>query len=139
VNPANPNQIAITAFTPDPMGGTNAPIFVSSDGGITPRFGGGNRFYAGILRRPGTLRLNILRTAGFTGASTMTVLVDRNNVDQPYIQAAQVPSGPSAGKDRVYVGLNDLALRSTTGRTATVETSLDAGAATPTFTRAHRS
>src|SRR3954466_6494006 len=73
VNPANVNQISITAFTPAPMGGPNAPVFVSTDGGntwvlnaivpsqsgnatgdITPRFGSaGNRFYAGILRRPG--------------------------------------------------------------------------------------
>jgi hypothetical protein len=149
VNPANSNEIAISAFTPDPLGGANAPIFVSTDGGntwtlnsivpsstitgdITPRFAGGSRFYAGILRRPGSLRLNILRVASFTGASTMTVLVDRNSVDQPFVQAAAVPSGPDAGKDRVYVGLNDF--NAAGGRTATVETSLDAAAATPTFT-----
>jgi hypothetical protein len=35
VNPANPRQVAITAFTPDPMAGPNAPIFVSTDGGDT--------------------------------------------------------------------------------------------------------
>ena len=156
VNPANPNEIAISAFTPDPMGGPNAPIFVSTDGGntwalnsivpssdtstgtgdITPRFGGGSRFYAGILRLPGSLRLNILRSTNFSGASTMTVLVDRSNVDQPYTQAQEVPSGPDVGKDRVYVGLNDLALRSTTGRTATVETSQDAGSAAASFVSA---
>ncbi len=33
VNPARPRQIAITAFTPDPLGGANAPIYVSTDGG----------------------------------------------------------------------------------------------------------
>ena len=152
VNPANANQIAITAFTPNPMGGSNAPIFVSTDGGstwslnsivpgqagsttgtgdITPRFGGGSRFYAGILRQPGSLRLNILRAASFTGASTMTVLVDRNHVDQPFTQAASVPSGPDAGKDRVYVGINDFG--ATGGKTATIERSLDAAAASPTF------
>ena len=104
VNPANANEIAISAFTPDPMGGANAPIFVSIDGGtswvlnsivpsqagsasgtgdITPRFGSsGNRFYAGILRRPGNLRLNVLRAANFSAPNTMTILVDRNQVDQ---------------------------------------------------------
>src|SRR5947209_7984492 len=93
VNPANPNQIAITAFTPDPFGGVNAPIFVSTDGGatwvlnsivpsqagassgtgdITPTFDGtGNWFYAGILRFPGTLRLNILRVPSFAGGTPM--------------------------------------------------------------------
>src|SRR5437773_60637 len=82
VNPANTQQIAVSAFTPDPLGGANAPIFVSSDGGntwtlnkivpgegtvgtgdITIRFGTqNNRFYAGILRGDAFLQLNILRT-----------------------------------------------------------------------------
>src|SRR3982751_4020748 len=73
VNPANPLQIAGSAFTPDPFGQSEAPIFASSDGGktwllnnivpsdsgaatgdITIRFSTkGSRFYAGILRRPG--------------------------------------------------------------------------------------
>ena len=151
VNPANPLQIAITAFTPDPMGGSKAPIFVSTDGGnswvlnaivpssntttgtgdITTRFGGGNRFYGGILRLPGSLRLNLLRSADFTAPTTMSVLVDRTDVDQPFVQAASVPSGPDMGKDRVYVGLNDF--NASGGKTATVETSLDGAAGSPTF------
>ncbi|MFL6194360.1 MAG: hypothetical protein ACJ75H_09335, partial [Thermoanaerobaculia bacterium] len=35
VNPANPQQIAGSAFTPDPFGGPNAPIYVSTDTGDT--------------------------------------------------------------------------------------------------------
>jgi len=35
VNPANTNQMVATAFTPDPLQGPNAPIYVSSDGGQT--------------------------------------------------------------------------------------------------------
>ena len=35
VNPANPQQIVATAFTPDPAGGPRAPVFVSTDGGAT--------------------------------------------------------------------------------------------------------
>jgi len=35
VNPANPRQIVATAFTPDPAAGQRAPIFVSTDGGLT--------------------------------------------------------------------------------------------------------
>ena len=152
VNPANHAQIAITAFTPDPMGGSNAPIFVSTDtgatwvlntivpsqntttgtGDITTRFAGSGRFYGGILRLPGSLRLNILRSTNFTAPVAMSVLVDRTQVDQPYTQAATVPSGTDAGKDRVYVGLNDFAASG--GKTATVETGLDAAAASPTFT-----
>jgi len=71
VDPSNSNQIVGSAFTPDPMGGPSAPIFVSTDGGsswflrstvpsnvqtgdISPRFGGGGRLYAGSSSSPGT-------------------------------------------------------------------------------------
>ena len=49
-----------------------------------------------------------------------------------YTQATTVPAGPDAGNDRVYIGLNDFAAAG--GRTATVERSLNAGAAAPAFT-----
>src|SRR2546423_12310337 len=74
VNPANPLQIAASAFTADPGGGSLAPIFTSVDGGntwtlksivpssaadgsatadITVSFGtSSNRLYAGIIRLP---------------------------------------------------------------------------------------
>src|SRR5262249_61358357 len=148
VNPSNPQQIAASAFTPDPLGGVNAPIFVTSDGGqtwqlnpivpsqagkatgdITVRFSPtGGRLYAGILRFPGTLRLNVLRTGNFLGASVMTVLVDRNTVDQPYLAVGSPTSGPDAGKDKVFVGDNDLASTSSSGgdgRTARIAVSAD--------------
>ena len=100
VNPANPLQIVGSAFTPDPLGGANAPMFASTDGGntwfltlivpstpggttgdITMRFSGTtNNLYAGILRRPGGLRLNILRTNNFLSPALMTVLVDRASI-----------------------------------------------------------
>lgn len=35
VNPANPNEIVVTAFTPDPLGSANAPIYRTTDGGRT--------------------------------------------------------------------------------------------------------
>src|SRR5258705_312640 len=35
INPSNPRHIAASAFTPDPLDGPNAPIFVSNDGGST--------------------------------------------------------------------------------------------------------
>src|SRR5207244_9163664 len=74
VNPANPLQIAGSAFTPDPARGPLAPIYVSTDGGntwslnsivpssaadgsatsdITVAFASSsNRLYAGIIRVP---------------------------------------------------------------------------------------
>jgi hypothetical protein len=158
VNPANPLQIAASAFTPDPGGGNLAPIFTSVDGGntwtlksivpssaadgsatadITVSFGtSSNRLYAGIIRLPfppDRPRLNILRTNDFQSSATMKVLVDRtgSGVDQPYVQAATVASGPNKGKDRVYVGDNDF---NATPKSATIDQSLDAGKNTTSFT-----
>jgi len=156
VSPANPLNIVASAFTPDPAKGAFAPIYISTDGGmswslnsivpssvaqgsmtadITVAFGAGNRLYAGIIRLPysGDLtRLNILRSDDFQSATPMKVLIDRTGrgVDQPYVQALTVTSGPDKGKDRLYVGDNDF---SSPGRTATIDQSLDAAKATPTF------
>ena len=89
VNPANPLQIVGSAFTPDPFGGPQAPIYISNDGGntwdlrstvpsnvqtgdITVAYSGGtNNLYSGILRRPGNLLLNILRTKNAFGTTPM--------------------------------------------------------------------
>ncbi len=143
IDPSDPRRIAASAFTPDPLGGANAPIFVSTDGGltwalnnvvpsqpgaatgdITLAFGYQGRLYSGILRRPGGLRLNILRTTNFTSPTVMTVLVDRTGagVDQPYVEASRVFRGTGVGLDRVYVGNNDFNAGS---QTATVDVSLD--------------
>jgi len=158
VNPANPLQIAGSAFTPDPAGGDVAPIYVSNDGGMTWSLNAivpssapdgsmtaditvafstaGNRLYAGIIRLPfpgNRTRLNILRAVDFQSAAAMEVLVDRTGqgVDQPYVQAVTVATGADKGKDRLYVGDNDFS--SPGGHTATLDQSLDAGKATATF------
>src|SRR6266581_2026799 len=152
VNPANPLQIAASAFTPDPLKGSFAPIYVSNDGGntwtlnsivpgnnrrtgtgdITLQFSKSNStLYAGILRGDSrTTRMNILRTKNFAGATPMEILVDRKDVDQPYVQVASVSSGADKGKDRVYVGNNDLGAG---GSSATIDQSLNGGAANPDF------
>jgi hypothetical protein len=150
VNPANPKQIVGTAFTPDPMGGDTAPIFVSTDGGqtwslnsIVPSetqtgdicvgFGPTNsKLYAGILRLPSEqTRLNILRANDFQGSDPMSVLVDRLGVDQPFLQA--VASAGTAA-DRVYVGNNDFGAAN--GQTSTIDFSLNAGVASAAFNTA---
>jgi hypothetical protein len=147
VNPTNPLQIAASAFTPDPMGGANCPIFKSVDGGntwilnsiipstpttydITLRFGGSsNILYASILQSPTGL-LNILRTNNFCSTVPMTLLESRSLVDQPYIQATTVIGGIDTGKDRIYIGNNDFNPAPTT---ATIDQSLDAASPTPVF------
>ena len=156
VNPSDPSQIAGSAFTPDPGGGPRAPIYVSTDGGrtwrlnsivpgndpgsgtndITLHFGGtSNVLYAGILRPTSSddTRLNVLRATDYTAPAPMTVLLDRSSggIDQPYVRATTVASGPDKGKDRVYVGDNYSTLAS--GRTATIDQSLDAAARRPVF------
>jgi len=151
VNPANPSQVAASAFTPDPMGGANAPIYVSANGGdawslnnivpsagslgtgdITLRFAGiSSRMFASILDGS-TGAFEVHRTTNFTSPAAMTQLESRANEDQPYVQAATVMGGADVGKDRVYIGVNDF--NAAGGKTATVEQSLDAGITAPIFT-----
>jgi hypothetical protein len=145
VNPANPLEIVGTAFTPDPMGGALAPIFVSTDGGktwrlnsIVPSVAGssatgdislafasaGGRLYGGILRLP-TINFETLRTTAFTSPTAMSILGSRPDNDQPFTHAIT-----NGGKDRVYIGNNDF---QNSPHTATVDVSVNAGVATPTF------
>jgi hypothetical protein len=147
VNPANPSEMAATTFTPSPnAGSTKSPVFFSNDGGLTwalkdlianspvrdqtLRFATqGGMLYGGVLWGFGSstasINFDILRTNDFSGATTMTVLAQRKNDDQPFIEAETVPSGPNAGKDRIYVGSNDHAPANIP---ATIDLSLDAGA-----------
>ena len=145
VNPNNPLQIAASAFTPNPMGGANAPIYISSDGGntwslnsivpgngsvgtgdITLKFAGSsNRLFTSILG--GVSRaFEVYRTTNFASATTMTQLENRSNEDQPYVQAVT-----TGGKDQVYIGVNDF--NASGGKTATMEQTLDGGTASPAF------
>jgi hypothetical protein len=150
VNPANPSQIAASAFTPNPMGGVDAPIYVSTDGGdtwslnnivpsagslgtsdITSRFAGtSSRLFTSILDGS-TAAFEVHRTPDFTNAAPMTQLESRANEDQPYVQAATVMDGSGTGTDRVYIGVNDF--NAAGGKTATVEQTLDGGVAAPAF------
>jgi hypothetical protein len=167
VNPTNPQQIAASAFTPDPLRGPNAPIYMSTNGGLTWRLNpivpsgagqffptgdittsapgrrsdddddngddNGRRLYAGILRTPGSLLFDALRTPDFLNPTVMTVLLSRSDEDQPWAQVVKVRSGSDAGKDRLYIGINDF---NALPRSATVEQSLDAAVAAPAFTSA---
>src|SRR5713101_5321597 len=137
VNPQNPRQIVGTAFTPDPAGGPNAPVYVSNDGGFTwtlnPIVPGGNQFsgtgditvrfssnalYAGDLRGDNGA-LNVSQTPNAAGNATMTVLESRSKVDQPFVETLT-----DAGRDRVFVGNNDF--NAPSGHTGTVDVTTDA-------------
>ncbi len=149
VNPANPRQIAGTAFTPNPAGGATAPIFVSADSGnswvlnatvpggtsthdITTSFSrASGKLYSGILKASNS-NLDFLRANNFSAPTPMTVLGDRPNADQPFTHATTVPNGANQGKDRLYIGDNDF--NAPGGHTATIDQSLNAGGAAPAFT-----
>jgi len=153
VSPTNPLHMAASAFTPDPTGGPNAPIFISRDGGKTWTInsivpGGNNdngtgditlrfsrttdKLYAAILRGDvpqGTLRMNILRTDDFASPATMTVLGSRDRMDQPYVQTMTTSTGTA--KDIVFIGDNDF--NTNDGRTATLDFSNDAATGNGSF------
>jgi len=146
VNPANPLEIVGTAFTPDPAGGANAPLYVSTDGGkswrlhsivpsregslsgtndITVAFAGeGGALYGGILRDP-SVNFETLRAASALDPAPMRVLQSREGGDQPFIHAIT-----NAGKERVLVGVNDFDAQPAT---ATVDAAASAGIARPAF------
>lgn len=133
VDGANPQRIAITAFTPDPASSGSAPIYVSTDGGVnwatvvclpggnttfdsSIRFAGRvGTFYAGILRADSS-NLAILRSA-FPPAGVMTQLINRAGPDQPWVAASW-----GGSTERVYVTSND-------GGQAAVQFSIDAATA----------
>jgi hypothetical protein len=148
VNPANPSQMAITAFTPPDAGLTNGPIYYSTDGGENwslvfdvPGAGSqdqtigfassSNELYMATLRADTSpLTLNVDRSADPT-TGTFPIIETRTPLDQPWVHAITVPSGPNAGKVCTYVGYGD----TSSGYLATVDVCLDALAASPTFTK----
>ena len=147
VNPANPNEIAASAFTYDPLASGSAPIYCSADrgnnwvltagilpggdktGDTTIRYGTtSNVLYAGILRTDNS-HISILRGAGCAAIGAMTSLVDRAMSDQPWIEAATRLR--DTAPDRAYVGSNDISAAGLGGRTATIDQSQDAATAAP--------
>jgi hypothetical protein len=144
VNPANPLEIVGTAFTPDPAGGALAPVYISTDGGLTwqlnsivPSAAGsttgtsdislafasnGGGLYGGILSAA-TGDFETLRTPNVTLPGSMQSLASRPNNDQPFAHAIT-----DGGNDRVFIGNNDFRNRP---NTATVDVSPAAQVAAP--------
>jgi hypothetical protein len=159
VHPGNPWQLsATTSLTPDPGGSTFAPIFVSRDRGHTwtlnplipgsATFGGTTFGTGDVTLRHSRQELAVtpiradngnmlaLRTADpFTATSLQTidtVPVILFGPDQPFVRTMTVTHGPDTGKDRVYLGFNNLNL---TGATSSIDVSADGEASSPVFTR----
>lgn len=136
--------LVVSAFTPDPNNGADAPLFVSSDGGgtwflnsivpsaistedISHTFAG-TRLYAGILALPATppvTHLKELDSADVIGGGEMHFISGRDGTDQPYIVSSELTNGDV----RVLMGINDFSapIRS---KTATLDV-LDGSAFRP--------
>ena len=159
VNLADPQQILISAFTPTDPAETNGPVFVSQDGGATwtlsfilpdgapfdqtYKFGGiSNELYAGDISGasavPFSIIVEALRTDDPFVAGTMETLESADPGDQPFIQATTVRFGADSGKDRLYMGYNDLRESGGTGQTSAIDVCLDALAAASIHDDAHR-
>ena len=154
VNPANPLILAASVFMATPAGSPNGPLLVSFDGGstwfwrniipsspgaffntgdITLRFNTtGTALYAGILRVGPPGGLQIITTTDMTLNTPMIPINTPRPTDQPYINARTVVGGVDSGKDRLWVANNDAAANPAS---ATVDQSLDAAIATPTFSQ----
>ncbi|MDV3294017.1 MAG: hypothetical protein LYZ70_07075 [Nitrososphaerales archaeon] len=137
VDPANISHIVAHAFTYDPLKSKYAPFYYSLDGGdnwtlnaalpggeatgdLTLKFGESSGvLYVGMLRSDSG-DLNVLRFEDFT-TQNYDLLIDRTDDDQPWVEATT-----ALNTDRVYVGSNDTSQKPITGKTATVDFSLDA-------------
>jgi hypothetical protein len=152
VNPNKRTEIAVSAFTREPMRRADrAPIFISTDGGdswslhsifpspeitcdVTLRFGGSSdALYVSALRNDmptwGQQELVICRSPNYAEARGMDpVFEGRKKIDQPYISATSV-----ASKDHVFVGNSDFnysTSQSNPNAKAVIAESLDAAHST---------
>src|SRR6266404_1833668 len=155
VNPNKPNQVLGSAFTPDPMGSSNLPLFVSTDGGanwtltapiipgttgtcivaicdITLRFAGSSDLlYVSDLNPIGGIsRLDIWKVTNPTTAAAAVALQSRKGVSGMVF--ADQPYIQAAtviggpGTGKDRIFVADNDLTAAGGKTATVDHTADA-------------
>lgn len=143
IQPANPQVMVASAFTPNPISTKgNAPIYVTQDGGNTwvlnaitpvqrmtcdithalsaaenhPR----GDLHAGTLACVSAITLGESESIDVGSSTNMNVQSTRTNVDQPFVRALAI-----SNSDHIYVGINDF--NQPQGHTATVDVSVDGG------------
>src|SRR5256884_8282037 len=149
VQAVNPQIMVASAFTPNPISNAgNAPVYVSEDGGntwvlsaITPvqrmtcdithaMSTGENHprrdLHAGTLACAASITLDESESNDVSSSAIMNVQSTRGNVDQPFVRALAISK-----TDHIYVGVNDF--NQPSGRTATVDVSVDGGATYKSF------
>src|ERR1700741_3741139 len=141
IQPANPQIMVASAFTPNPISTKgNAPVYVSQNGGNTwvlnaiapvqrmtcdmthaisaaenhPR----GDLHAGTLACASAITLEESKTIDVSSSTSMSMQSIRTNVDQPFVRALAI-----SNNDHIYVGVNDF--NQPRGHTATVDVSLD--------------
>lgn len=142
VNPANPSQIAASAYLSAPMGGKMSSILISTDGGttwtcrstvpidkiscdVTLGFGGLlNMLYVAALNENWDFLICRSSELAQRGMDDSPLRQLQSGIDQPYIAVATINE-----RDRVFVGANDW--NGPPGRTAAVVRSLDGTAKSP--------
>jgi hypothetical protein len=152
VDHSDPTRLALSAFVSphDVCPGDRAGLFVSTDGGtnwsitciipgddfqyglddITIDFAGKpGVLYAGILRHPGAMLLNVLSAPRVEDSAVMRVLGTATDRDQPFIRAFAPTSG---AQPRVFVGNNDWTTANW-AHSAAVDLSLDVSVTQPEF------
>ena len=158
VNPQNPSQIVVTAFTPADPGLVSSPLYYSLDGGFTWHLNfdvpygstltgtqmpgdlsiafsaDGSELFGALLRKD-TGNLQVFRSNDVTSPAVLPTFDARPNIDQPWVDSRRVVGGPDDGKLRVYVGYNDDGPGFGVA-TATVDVCLDGLAAAPVYTPA---
>ena len=143
IQPANPQVMVASAFTPNPISGTgNAPVYVSQDGGntwvlnaiapvqrmtcdMTHAISGAENhprgdLHAGTLACASAITLGESEAIDVGSGTIMNVQSTRSNVDQPFVRALAI-----SNSDHIYVGVNDF--NQPRGHTATVDVSVDGG------------
>ena len=150
INPANPNEIVISAYSKAPNnvgysysydGGQNWQVNFSEPGEQLDQsvgLGATGEFYWAVAFEPSsnTPTVHVLRTNNPAAAGPLPEIdTPRPDVDQPYAHVLTHNEPTPPDKDRLYVGYVDHSHNMGDSAIATVDVCLDANSAGPIFTQ----